>query len=485
MKLSRKYGIAIIMAVIIFIPNVYAIKMSVSSGNGMSYSGDYRMDTSASLQDTVLLNSEGIFQDATASGSGDNAMIQNIGGKGYKGKNSLITSGSFRATSSSIAISDSGISSHDVSVDGNAVMGASADSTTGTAVQQASVDNGFLTSSQNLAMGASAIAVQNTAIIGDSGTIDSCALSPGHKAETVNGYFTGGGNIDALLATISGHGMRMQGTASANGMEVLNDEILRGLESEDSEMAIEGLYLPKSGSIGSFGFSAKNTVSILAASKTSPAPAPTVQVQGSIIKDGSNPEIVYSPLGDANSYVSFGFKIKNPIQLYLRADSNLKGEGLDDEQVASAISSAANTWDYWTKPSQNNLFQPKVTIDAKRNSDKKDGYNVVSFIPMSESWLAYTRTYFSGKYLSEADMCFNMKYQWTTDWNTAQNGGAYDMQTVALHELGHYAGLGDLYTLPKSDPRYSDTNAIMNRINDPQHSLGAGDIAGLRKKYGA
>ena len=79
MILSRKYGIVLIMAIIIFIPNVGAIKMSVS-GNGVSYSGDYHMAASASLQDNILLSGEGIFQDTKASGKGKNAIIQSIAG---------------------------------------------------------------------------------------------------------------------------------------------------------------------------------------------------------------------------------------------------------------------------------------------------------------------------------------------------------------------------------------------------------------------
>lgn len=279
----------------------------------------------------------------------------------------------------------------------------------------------------------------------------------------------------------------MRGTASFNGMEVVNDGILQELDSGEVEMAVDGLYQLQRGNIGAFGLIAASTVSSRAASTQSAAPLPTVQVQGAITKEGSHPEIVNAPLGNANSNKIWGIKIKTPIQLYLRADSNLKAEGLDAVNVASEVSSAANTWDYWTKPNQNNLFQPRVTIDAAKVSDKKDGYNVVSFIPISQSCLAYTRTWFSGSSLSEADMCFNMNYQWTTDWSAAKNG-VYDVQAVALHELGHYVGLGDLYNLPTSDPRQSDKNQQMNSINGingPRHSLGAGDIAGVRQIYGA
>jgi hypothetical protein len=76
----------LIMAIIIFIPNVCAIKVSVCNGDGTSYSGDYRLDKSTSLRDNILLASEGVFQERQASGSGNNAIVQSIGGDDYSGK---------------------------------------------------------------------------------------------------------------------------------------------------------------------------------------------------------------------------------------------------------------------------------------------------------------------------------------------------------------------------------------------------------------
>jgi len=354
-------------------------------------------------------------------------------------------------------------------------------------MQQAGVNNGALSSSQNLAMGDSAIASQNTAIVGDSGSIDSSALSQGNQAETVNGYFIGGGYLDSQLASMSGQGSGMQGTASINGMEVVNSGILQELESGEVEMEIDGLSYYDLIRLGYFSVSATNKVSDISAS-TKLAPAlPTVQGQGIITKDGSNPEIVDSPLGNANSYRLNMGKINQakPIQLFLRKDSYLTNEGLDSSAGAQAISRAANTWDYWTKPSQNNLFQPAVIVDSSKKVDTHDGYSVNAFTPISNSQLAYARTWYSGKYLSEVDVCYNTNYQWTTDWDKAQssNKAVIDLQTVALHELGHGIGLHDLYNLPQGDIRRNDHYAIMNNYDAPQHNLGAGDIAAIRAIY--
>jgi hypothetical protein len=486
MILSRKYEIAIIMAVIIFIPNVSAIKMSVSSGNGVSYSGDYRMATSASLQNNILLSGEGIFQDTKASGKGKNAIIQSIGGNGYNGESSLVTSGSFSTSSSSVATSNAGMISQDVSADGDAAIGTSASTASSTAVQQASVNNGALSSSQILAMGGSAVAGQNVVIAGDSGTIDFATLSSGDQAKTVNAYFVGGGNLNAQLASRSGQSSGMQGTASFNGIEVINNDVLSGMKSGEA-MAVEGAYVSQKGLLGSFGLSALTSKSIPVTSSINNKLLE--KVTGEITKEGANPEIISAPLGDATSYRNWkAFRINKPVQLYLLYDTNLVKEGVDPVKTAKAVSSAAQTWDYWTKPNQNNLFQPSVIIDPTKRSDKKDGNSVVSFDSgssiASTTWLAYTRIWTNNGLFSEADMVLNTGPQWTTDLNIAANSGAIDVQSVALHELGHFIGLADIYNLPQNDPRSSDIYEAMHNYGTPQRNLGLGDIAGVREIYG-
>ncbi len=76
---------------------------------------------------------------------------------------------------------------------------------------------------------------------------------------------------------------------------------------------------------------------------------------------------------------------------------------------------------------------------------------------------------------------------WTTDWSTAVNSGnnKIDLQSVATHELGHSIGMGDLYTLPSTDPRKSDYAQVMNLYDAPQRTLGNGDLTGAQKLYGA
>jgi hypothetical protein len=475
------------MAVIIFIPNVCAIKMSVSSGNGVSYSGNYRMATSASLQDNVLLNGEGIFQDTKASGTGKNAIIQSIGGRGYNGESSLVTSGSFRASSSSIATSDSGISSHDVSVNGNGVIGASADSTTSTAVQQASVDNGFLTSSQNLAMGASAIAGQKTSIRGDDGSIDSLAQSQSNTMSVSGGFSGENGNLDAQLVSVADKNAEIYGASSIEDVDCYS-----GGQAQKAAGGtyIEGFYPVTSGGYGSFNLLASN--SIVNTKSKMPASSSTKSVSAiKPLSSGAHPEILRSSPGKSDSYIisrKNGIDPANPLQIYLKNDAIFDAEGLKSNAVNQALVLATGTWDYWTKPTQNNLFEPTVINDPSKAADTQDGYSVHAFKNLGSNCLAYANTYLNDKnYIVESDVSYNTNAYWTTDWNTAVRGrGIYvDFQTIALHELGHSVGLGDLYILPRSDARTKDLSAIMNCYATPRHTLGKGDIKGVQTIYGA
>jgi Matrixin len=98
-----------------------------------------------------------------------------------------------------------------------------------------------------------------------------------------------------------------------------------------------------------------------------------------------------------------------------------------------------------------------------------DGYNDVGWAQLSGGTLGVT--WYSTS-IDEADMAINNRYAWST--TCSQVAGAYDLQTVFLHENGHVAGLG----------HSSDRNAVMYpSYQTARCGLGTDDISGIAARY--
>jgi len=75
----------------------------------------------------------------------------------------------------------------------------------------------------------------------------------------------------------------------------------------------------------------------------------------------------------------------------------------------------------------------------------------------------------------ESDVSYNTRYGWST------SGSNYDVETVALHELGHTIGSGDIY----GKAAYSaDTRQVMHYYTGVKRTLGNGDKTGAWILYG-
>lgn len=484
MKYSTKTLIGLIVLVVFSAPAVNAIKLSVSSDD-VSVSSDYDLADSTTLHEETMIMNSGVAVSRQASGSDSNKLEQHISGSDYKVDNAFSTMGTFSSSTSTIAAEDAAVVSQDLSADGDAIVALYGASGTEEASQYAGAEDASIESSQSLLVGGAVLAGQNTAISGVNGMMGSSAVSDENNFEVSSGFSGVGGSLDAQLISVASEGTNMYGTATVSGIECLNDNILRFLSSGEYSMSVDGLYAAGDGDIGTFGLSAakKN-------SKVEASPA-TSTSSAQLTNLGSHPEIVATPPGKSTSFALSSYKIdqSKPLQLYLKTDSNFLAEKLDPTAANQAIALAASTWDYYTQPGTNNLFQPTVINDPNVAADTVDGLSVHAFMPISSSYIAYTRTYWdSNGNVIESDVTYNTKSTWTTDWTTAKNKKATDLQSIALHELGHSCGLKDLYGLPSGDARKGDLSQTMNYANSknyPRHYLGAGDIKGIQTKYGA
>ena len=154
------------------------------------------------------------------------------------------------------------------------------------------------------------------------------------------------------------------------------------------------------------------------------------------------------------------------------------------DEVRDAISAAANTWDDATNQ---NLFADTewsgLHPTPETFSGRYDDKNVISWMPYAPGCTAlastgtwYRTTEIDGYYpIVESDIAFNSNYRWTT------TGSNIDIQSVALHELGHIIGLGDLYNKARF---CKDSRQVMHYYTGVKRTLGNGDATGVWKLYG-
>jgi len=102
-------------------------------------------------------------------------------------------------------------------------------------------------------------------------------------------------------------------------------------------------------------------------------------------------------------------------------------------------------------------------------AQRNDRFNDVGWAQLGNGILGVT---WSTSGVDEADMAINTRYAWST--GCRQVSGAFDLESVYLHENGHVAGLG----------HSSDPSAVMYpSYQTARCSLAADDRAGLARLY--
>lgn len=159
-------------------------------------------------------------------------------------------------------------------------------------------------------------------------------------------------------------------------------------------------------------------------------------------------------------------------------------DGLTAKFIRNAISTGAEEWDSWTEAE---LFNDAYEIvdDGSWDSDAPDGRNELVFGDYPEEGViavAVVWGYFSGppslRKIVEFDVMFDTDYTWG---DATADATVMDLQNIATHEIGHGAGLADLYDTVCAEETmygYSDYGEIKKR------DLNTGDIVGIQTLYG-
>lgn len=154
-------------------------------------------------------------------------------------------------------------------------------------------------------------------------------------------------------------------------------------------------------------------------------------------------------------------------------------DGISEDNVKSAISKAAETWDSETSVG---LFADVYGISSAAEYGVFDTKNSIVFGLYSgnNNVIAITSVWYNRKTkeIVEFDMLFNTYYNWG---NVDTKSGVMDLQNIATHELGHSVGLNDVYSTSHTGVTmygYSNVGETIKR------SLERPDIDGLQMMYG-
>ncbi len=149
----------------------------------------------------------------------------------------------------------------------------------------------------------------------------------------------------------------------------------------------------------------------------------------------------------------------------------LNTSGIDDALRESLVDAGTATW--------NAAGSGFTFVDGGRTTATiaSDGKSVISWAyGLPSGVIAQSSSWSGGGIVQEADIRYNNDY----DWGDGSPGsGTMDVQSIAMHEVGHWLVLNDLY-----GP--GDTAKVMYGFGDYEsvaRTLSAGDVAGIKWIY--
>jgi hypothetical protein len=157
-------------------------------------------------------------------------------------------------------------------------------------------------------------------------------------------------------------------------------------------------------------------------------------------------------------------------------------EGISESDVVNAVALSDVQWD--DQVSFNIFGTSSVNYSASYNNGSFDGNNTISFGSVSSPGaIAVTNIwgYFSGplptRELVEWDMLLD---QTDFSWGIG-DATKMDLQNIVTHEIGHSAGMGDLYT---SKCNGQTMYGYSTEGETSKRDLDVGDIKGIKALYG-
>jgi predicted Zn-dependent protease len=484
----------------------FAMGISISSGDGrcdVTISDSYKLSTDTALKSESTLEGLYIYQDSQIYGDGNNALVHCVEGNGYNSKNVVESSGPLRISTSSAASSQSASISQAVMGTGNIFAELQGTQGSDFVDQKTNVIDGDLSLSQSLTAGSLLSASQGTEMSGSSCYLESSSLSS-DNAMLVNGIFYKVEDIKADLTAASQGKAWTMGDISAYGDNCLDEDTLRLIGSKNMGLSFDSSYVKDGentetapifkGSVQTNAVNMDRDV-FNSASQASQAQASTElesQTYGGQVGNFWG----WLPLGNSYDGGTYGparrWNQANPsIQLYLLTDANYNAEGLNTNSVCAAIQTAANIWDAAT---YQRLFASTVIPSSSVSRDVQDGKSVHSWEyigPNSNGVYSpgHAHTWYNSNsqkdgffQITDSDVDYNTYYSWNTNGNSG--GTNYDIETIAVHELGHTLGLADLYNKDNAPLYKAQVQQIMNYQYNHPLWLGNGDRQAIWTMYG-
>ena len=181
--------------------------------------------------------------------------------------------------------------------------------------------------------------------------------------------------------------------------------------------------------------------------------------------------------GSAHAYSLLGYKwSQSRVTMNLRLGaSTFTRPAIDGSTTWNAAARPALS--AWNTKMQNMQFAVGSSSGQRAANDRKNYAFFASSAYgqlLGSRTLAVAITWYSGSRAVDSDVVFNTRFKWNS-YRGNLRPGVYDIRRVAIHEFGHVLGLA----------HSRRSGAIMQPYVSNQDRLGADDIAGAQRLYGA